>query len=212
MMKNYFIFKTNLGKNNITSINKDEWFKAYQFNQTDSSSLKANSKFNEFYNYIIEEEVLYNFGNYYYENDLRAFIKKYVSNNKKVYELPRLFFILNYSIPISVDEYQFIISQKYGKSSYSYSKLDFVLKNESSEDIVINYEFLPYKEKMFMMFPKGKINNKKILFLKKIPLYFLNSKYHFRNIIEKRNLITFLNLNKIIKKLFSLNFSLIFFL
>lgn len=177
-----FYLKANLGKNSITSLNKNENFKAYQINKSDYSSLKDNSEINEFCNDDIQEEALYNFGNYSFENDLRTFIKNYTSDNKKVYELPRLYFLLNYCIPTSENEYLFITnvkSQKYNNNSYGYSELDFVLKNESNEDIIINPEFLPYKEKLFMIFPKGKINNNKNIILKQNSVIFFEFKVSF---------------------------------
>lgn len=182
----YFFLKSNLGEANITSINSDEKFKVYFVGQSDFSSSKYNSE-TEYYHSDndIEEEVLFNFGNYSFENNLRTFIKNYVKENKLVYELPRLYFLLNYSIPISKDKFQFITSAKYqevknskknNNKSYGYGELDFVLKNESEEDISIDANFPPYKEKIFMFFPKESKkhidNNKKIILKKKSIIFF----------------------------------------
>ena len=181
-----FFLKSNLGDLNITSINSDERFKVYFVRQSDFSSSKYNSEA-EYYHSDndIEEEVLFNFGNYSFENDLRTFIKNYVKENKLVYELPRLYFSLNYSIPISKGKFQFITSAKYqevknskknNNKSYGYGELDFVLKNESEEDISIDANFPPYKEKIFMVFPKESKkhidNNKKIVLKKKSIIFF----------------------------------------
>ena len=114
--------------------------------------------------------MLYNYDNYSFENDLRAFIRNYSNDNKEVYKLFRLFFLLNDCIPTSKDEYLFITnikSEKYNNNNpYGYSKKDFVLKIESNKGIVINPKHLPYKEKLFMVFPKGKLNNNKTIILK----------------------------------------------
>ena len=170
-----FYLKYNLGTKSITSLNKDERFKAYQVNQTEFSSIKVDSEFNDYYSDDIQDKTLYDFGNYAFEYDLRTFFKNYVSENKEVYELPRLYFLLNYAIPISEDKYNFITnvkSQISDNSSYGYSELDFVLRNKSSKDIVISPEFLPYKEKIFMTFPKGIDNNKDIILKKNSVIFF----------------------------------------
>ena len=109
--------------------------------------------------------MLFNFGNYSFENDLRTFIRTYLDEKQLIYELPRLYFSLNYSIPISDGKYKFITNAKHknathsknnNNKSYSYGELDFVLKNDSEEDIPIDANFPPYKEKIFMVFPKDK--------------------------------------------------------
>ena len=41
--------------------------------------------------------------------------------------------------------------------SYGYGEFDFVLKNGTNEDIVIDNNFLPYKEKIFMTLKKKNI-------------------------------------------------------
>ena len=177
-----FYLKHNLGTKNLTTINKDERFKTYQVNQTDYSSIGAGSEISDYYYDDIQDKTLYDFGNYSFENDLRTFIKNYISKNVEVYELPRLFYLLNYAIPISVNEYNFITnvkSQISNNSSYGYSELDFVLRNESSKDIVINPEFLPYKEKIFMTFPKRVLNNNKAIILKKNSVIFFEFKVSF---------------------------------
>ena len=38
--------------------------------------------------------------------------------------------------------------------SYAYPNFDIILKNVSNEDIINDNNFLPYKEKIFMSFPK----------------------------------------------------------
>ena len=78
--------------------------------------------------------------------------------------------MLNYCIPVEKNQFQFITNVKseiYNKS-YGYGELDFVLKNDSNEDIIIENENLPYKEKIFMTFPKAynKINTQKIILKK----------------------------------------------
>ena len=190
--ENYFFLKNNLGNVNITSVNSNEKFKVYYVKQSDFSSSKYNSEAEYYYSdNDFEEEVLYNFGNYSFENDLRTFIKRYINENKLVYELPRLFFSLNYSIPISEGKFKFITSEKYqnviasknnNNKSYGYGEMDFVLKNESEEDISIDANFPPYKEKIFMVFPKENkknINNNKKIFLKKKSIIFFEFKVSF---------------------------------
>ena len=41
-------------------------------------------------------------------------------------------------------------SKNNNNKSYSYGELDFVLKNDSEEDIPIDANFPPYKEKIFI--------------------------------------------------------------
>ena len=60
--------------------------------------------------------------------------------------------------------------------------MDFVLKNESEEDISIDANFPPYKEKIFMVFPKerkGHIDNNKKIILKKKSIIFFEFKVSF---------------------------------
>ena len=38
--------------------------------------------------------------------------------------------------------------------SYAYPNFDIILKNVSNEDIINDNNFFPYKEKIFMTFPK----------------------------------------------------------
>ena len=177
-----FYLKQNLGVSSMTSKNKNKEFKAFQISVSDCSSLKDNSEYNKVKYDDIEEEELCNFGNYSFENELRTFFKNYISDNKEIYELPRLFFLLNYCIPNSKDRYYFITnvkSKKYNNKPYGFSELDFVLNNESSEDISINPEFLPYKEKLFMHFPKNENNNSKTLILKHNSIIFFELKKAF---------------------------------
>ena len=48
--------------------------------------------------------------------------------------------------------------------SYAYPNFDIILKNVSNEDIINDNNFLPYKEKIFMSFPKvEQSKNKKIV-------------------------------------------------
>ena len=105
--------------------------------------------------------------------------------------MPRLYFSLNYSIPISDGKYKFITNAKHqnathsknnNNKSYGYGELDFVLKNDSEEDIPIDANFPPYKEKIFMVFPKENkknINNNKKIILKKKSIIFFEFKVSF---------------------------------
>ena len=70
-----FYLKLNLGTDQITSNNKNEDYKVYQVNLSNYSSVKTNTGANEVYTGDIEEDVLYNFGNYSFGNDLRTFLK-----------------------------------------------------------------------------------------------------------------------------------------
>ena len=178
-----FFLKCNLGKASIISQNNDESYKIYQITLSNHSSIKMNSEIDDVYIYNTEEKTLYNFGNYSFENDIRTFFKNFLKHYQNVYELPRLFFLLNYAIPTSQNVYQFITnvkSQINPNSSYGYAEIDFVLKNETNEDIIINSEFLPYKEKIFMTFPNKIIytNNKKII-LKNNSIIFFEFKTSF---------------------------------
>ena len=48
--------------------------------------------------------------------------------------------------------------------SYAYPNFDIILKNVSNEDIINDNNFLPYKVKIFMSFPKvEQSKNKKIV-------------------------------------------------
>ena len=183
--KNFFL-KNNLSDMKITSINSDETFKVHYINQSDFSSNIEEE--NICIDNNSEEEVLYNFGNFAFKSELRTFIENYIKDNKLIYELPRLYFSLNYSIPISEGKFQFIVNAK----NNGYEKLDFVLKNESEEDILIDVDFPIYKEKLFMVFQKEDnkhINNDKKIFLKKKSLIFFEfqesfPRYYWKNIFN----------------------------
>ena len=187
-----FFLKLNLGMGKITSVNDNVNYEVFQVNFSDYSSLKMDSVSEKVYTNNIEEETLYNFENYSFENDLRTFYKKFLKDNKDVNELPRLYFLLNYTIPISIDKYQFITNIKTEvkkNSSYGYAELDFILKNGPNEDIIINNDFMPYKEKLFMTFPKLNISNDKKIILKKNSIIFFEFKisfpqYNWRNRFE----------------------------
>ena len=177
-----FYLKNGLCNTKITSLNNDKNFQVYQIVQSQESTAIYTSE-NELYsNKDIVEERLYSFGNYSYENDLRTYIKNFISNNKEVYELPRLYVLLNYCIPIEKDKFQFITNVKkvIENSSYGYGEMDFVLKNDSKSDIIIENEDMPYKEKIYMTFPLGdkKVNNQKII-LKKNSIIFFEFKSAF---------------------------------
>jgi len=194
MEEKCFYLKKNLSQTTISSLNSDPQFDAYHINQADYSSQKDNSEIDYYYTYDSEEKSLYNFGNYSFENDLRKYFKKIVCHEEKFYELPRLYFVMNFSIPLPNNQYQFItnIKLKNNKNvSYGYGVLDFVLKNDSDNDIIIDNQYLPYKEKIFMVFPKSNINNNKMIILKKSQLYFSNLNQHFLNIIGEIKLLIF---------------------
>ena len=120
-----------------------------------------------------------------------------MKDNKDVIELPRLYFLLNYTIPISIKSFQFITnvkSEMKENCSYGYAECDFVLKNDSNEDIKIDNKFLPYKEKIYMTFPEIKISNDKKIILKKNSIIFFefntsfpqyNWKSKFSQLLEK---------------------------
>ena len=192
-----FYLKLNLGTDKITSVNKNTDYQVFQVKSSDFSSIKENSEINEVYINDIEEEALYNFGNYSFENELRTFFKNFMKDNKDVIELPRLYFLLNYTIPISIKSFQFITkvkSEMKENCSYGYAQCDFVLKNGSNEDIIIDNNFLPYKEKIFMTFPEIKISNDKKIILKKNSIIFFefntsfpqyNWKSKFSQLLEK---------------------------
>ena len=195
-----FYLKLNLGIDQITSNNKNEDYKVYQVKLSNYSSVKTNTGANEMYTGDIEEDVLYNFGNYSFENDLRTFFKNTLKGKKDVFELPRLYFLLNYAIPISLCSYYFITNVKYGMKkncSYGYGEFDFVLKNGSNEDIVIDNNFLPYKEKIFMTFPKKEHSNNNKIILKRNSIIFFEFKVSFPQFTWKNK---FSHLLKKIKK------------
>ena len=175
-----FYLKNGLSKVHITSLNKDNNFMTFQIYQSEKSTI---DEYNYFYqDNDIDDEVLYNFGNYSFENDLRCYIKHFI-NNKKIFELPRLYFLLNYCIPLPNNEYKFITnirSKIKENSSYGYCELDFVLKNESNEDIIIEFYNRPYQTKLMMYFPKEikEDNNQKII-LKKNSIIFFEFKSSF---------------------------------
>ena len=171
-----FYLKNGLSSTKITSLNNDKEFEVHQVIQSQKSSTIYTSK-NEIYSYKdIEEERLYTFGNYSYENDLRTYIKNVISNNKEVYELPRLYVLLNYCIPIGTNKFQFItnVKKEITNSSYGYGEIDFVLKNDSNSNVIIENEDMPYKEKIYMTFPEvdKKVNDKKIILKKKSIIFF----------------------------------------
>jgi hypothetical protein len=181
----YFYLKINLCKNQVTSINNNKKFRAYQITENMSSSANYTNDIGAYYIKDEKENALYNFGNYCFEHDIREFFRNYVSNNKDVLELPRLYFLMNYSIPISGDQYHFITNVKklmLDNCSYGYSELDFVLKNQSNQDIVVSNEVLPYKEKLFMIFPSENFaNNNGQIILKSNSVIFFEFKVSFPN-------------------------------
>ena len=176
-----FYLKNGLNQVNITSLNKDNNFMTFQICQSEKSST---DEYNYFYqDNDIDDELLYTFGNYSFENDLRCYIKHFINNNSKIYELPRLYFLLNYCIPLPNNEYKFITnvrSKIKENSSYGYCELDFVLKNESNDDIIIEFDNPPYRQKLMMNFPKElkEDNNQKII-LKKNSIIFFEFKSTF---------------------------------
>ena len=177
-----FYLKNGLTNGKITTFNNNNNYKVYQVIQSDNSSSIFTSKNIYHFDENNEEEILYNFGNYSFESEIRSFIKNYIKDNKDINELPRLYVLLNYCIPVEKNQIQFITNVKseiYNKS-YGYGELDFVLKNGSNNDIIIENEDLPYKEKIFMTFPKtdNKINNQKII-LKKNSIIFFEMKSNF---------------------------------
>ena len=179
--KNFYL-KLILGTDKISSVNKNTDYQVFQVKLSDFSSIKEYSEANEVYINDIEEEVLYNFGNYSFKNELRTFFKNFLKDNKDVIELPRLYFLLNYTIPISLSSFQFITnvkSEMKENCSYGYAQCDFVLKNGSNEDIIIDNNFHPYKEKIFMTFPEIKISNDKKIILKKNSIIFFEFKASF---------------------------------
>jgi large subunit ribosomal protein L4 len=108
----YFYLKVNLCKNQVTSINDDKDFRAYQITENNSSSANFTNDINTYYIKDEAEKALYNFGNYCFEHDIREFFRKYASKEKEVLELPRLYFLMNYSIPIPGNQYHFITNVK----------------------------------------------------------------------------------------------------
>ena len=188
-----FYLKNGLRQVNITSLNKDNNFMTFQICQSEKSSTDESNYF--YQDNDIDDELLYTFGNYSFENDIRCYIKHFINNNTKIYELPRLYFLLNYCIPLPNNEYKFITnvrSKIKENSSYGYCELDFVLKNESNDDIIIEFDNPPYREKLMMNFPKEikEDNNQKII-LKKNSIIFFEFKSSFPqfNWKDKFNLI-----------------------
>lgn len=178
-----FYLAGNLGSIKITSLNEDTEFCAYQVAQSYDSSQIYETEIDDNYEINIDDEALYNFGNYSFEINLRRFIKKAIISNNEVCELPRLLFALNYSIPIKKEEFKFITKIKAKmnkKNSYGYSELDYVLLNKSNKDIVIEQESLSYKEKLLMIFPeKTNLDNNQKMILKKKSIIFFEFKSTF---------------------------------
>ena len=180
-----FYLKINLGQKEITSKNEDKNFEVFHVNQPNCSTTENNSVSEYFNLEDKKEEALYNFGNYSFEQDLRKYFKNVITNYSQIYELPRLYFLLNYSIPISKNEYQFITNIKIknnndkSQHSYGFSELDFVLKNDSNDDIIIDMDYRPYKQQIFMLFPKTNINNNEKIILKKKSIIFFEFKELF---------------------------------
>ena len=57
--------------------------------------------------------------------------------------------------------------------SYAYPNFDIILlKNVSNEDIINDNNFLPYKEKIFMSFPKVEQSKNKKIVLKRNSIIF----------------------------------------
>ena len=195
-----FYLKLNLGTDQITSKNQNEDYKVYQVNISNFSSIKTNTEAHEIYAGDIVEDALYIFGNYSFEKDLRFYLKEFLKGKTDVIELPRLYFLLNYAIPISKDSYYFItnVQSKMKKnSSYGFAELDFVLKNGSNEDIIINSTFLPYKEKILLPFQKKEKSNGDKIILKKNSIIFFEFKVSFPQFTWKNK---FIHLLKKIKK------------
>ena len=185
-----FYLKNGLINGKITTFNNNNDYKVYQVIQSDNSSSIITTKNIYHFDENNDEEILYNFGNYSFESEIRNYIKNYIKDNKDIKELPRLYVLLNYCIPVEKNQFQFITNVKseiYNKS-YGYGELDFVLKNGSNNDIIIENEDLPYKEKIFMTFPKtdNKINNQKII-LKKHSIIFFEMKSNFPQFKWKDN-------------------------
>lgn len=65
---------------------------------------------------------------------------------------------MNYYIPLKNNEFEVIANdikpKKNQHISYGFSEMDFVLKSQSNEDIVIESDILAYKEKMLISFPQ----------------------------------------------------------
>ena len=55
---------------------------------------------------------------------------------------------------------------------YAYPNFDIILKNVSNEDIINDNNFLPYKEKIFMSFPKVEQSKNKKIVLKRNSIIF----------------------------------------
>ena len=126
-----FYLKNGLINGKITTFNNNN-YKVYQVIQSDNSSNILTTKNIYHFDENNDEEVLYNFGNYSFESEIRSYIKNCIKDNKDIYELPRLYIMLNYCIPVEKNQFQFITNVKseiYNKS-YGYGELDFVLKND----------------------------------------------------------------------------------
>ena len=185
-----FYLKNGLINRKITTFNNNNNYKVYQVIQSGSSSSILTAKNIYHFDENNDEEELYNFANYSFESIIRNYIKNCIKDNKDINELPRLYVLLNYCIPLEKKQFQFITNVKseiYNKS-YGYGELDFVLKNDSNNDIIIEHEDLPYKEKIFMSFPKtdNKMNNQKII-LKKNSIIFFEMKTNFPQFKWKDN-------------------------
>ena len=185
-----FYLKNGLINGKITTFNNNNDYKVYQVIQSDNSSSIITTKNIYHYDENNDEEVLYNFGNYSFESEIRYYIKNCIKDNKDIKELPRLYVLLNYCIPVDKNQFQFITNVKseiYNKS-YGYGEIDFVLKNDSNNDIIIENEDLPYKEKIFMTFPKidNKMSDQKII-LKKNSIIFFEMKSNFPQFKWKDN-------------------------
>lgn len=185
-----FYLKNGLINRKITTFNNNNNYKVYQVIQSGSSSSIITAKNIYHFDENNDEEELYNFANYSFESIIRNYIKNCIKDNKDINELPRLYVLLNYCIPLEKKQFQFITNVKseiYNKS-YGYGELDFVLKNDSNNDIIIEHEDLPYKEKIFMSFPKtdNKMNNQKII-LKKNSIIFFEMKTNFPQFKWKDN-------------------------
>ena len=184
-----FYLRNGLINGKITTFNNNN-NKVYQVIQSGSSPSIITTKNIYHFDENNDEEELYNFGNYSFESKMRNYIKTCIRDNNDINELPRLYVLLNYCIPLEKNQFQFITNVKseiYNKS-YGYGELDFVLKNDSNNDIIIEHEDLPYKEKIFMTFLKtdNKMNNQKII-LKKNSIIFFEMKTNFPQFKWKDN-------------------------
>ena len=178
-----FYLKNGLTNGKITTFNNDIDYKVYQVIKSEYSSIVLTTRNIYYYDENNDEGVLYNFDNYSFGNNLTLFIQNFINENKDIYELPRLYASLNHCIPVEKNKFQFITNVKseiYNKS-YGYGVLDFVLKNNSDNDIIIQNEELPYKERIFMAFPCSNktINNNQKIVLKKKSIAFFEFKSTF---------------------------------